>query len=163
MKVLFLFGPICSGKSTIDIGQQSVRITVSNAVKKLMQSEDREVLQNSKHLDTLIAEEIANDIWHYDTFVFDSDETTPECIVIDGIRQVSIVTQLESFLQRVYPNWTLEYVWLEVPTAERKRRFEARKDPKDTLTFEEAEKRDNELGLSQLFSILKEQNKFKNI
>jgi len=124
-----------------------------------MQSQDREVLQNSKHLDTVIAEEIANDIWHYDTFVFDSNETTPDYIIVDGIRQLSILTQLESFLQRVYPKWTIQYKWLDVDREERKRRFDARKDPKDTLTFEQAEKRDNELGLSDLFRILKEQNK----
>jgi hypothetical protein len=107
----------------------------------------------------VIAEEIANDIWHYDTFVFDSNETTPDYIIVDGIRQLSILTQLESFLQRVYPNWTIQYKWLDVDREERKRRFDARKDPKDTLTFEQAEKRDSELGLSDLFRILKEQNK----
>ena len=159
MKVLFLFGEICSGKSTYEPQGKSVRLTVSNTVKRLMQSQDREVLQNSKHLDTVIAEEIANDIWHYDTFVFDSNETTPDYIIVDGIRQLSILTQLESFLQRVYPNWTIQYKWLDVDREERKRRFDARKDPKDTLTFEQAEKRDNELGLSDLFRILKEQNK----
>jgi hypothetical protein len=159
MKVLFLFGEICSGKSTYEPQGKCIRLTVSNTVKKLMQSQDREILQNSKHLDTVIAEEIANDIWHYDTFIFDSDETTPDYIIVDGIRQLTILTQLQSFLQRVYPRWTIEYKWLEVDREERKRRFEARKDPKDTLTFEQAEKRDNELGLSNLFRILKEQNK----
>jgi hypothetical protein len=159
MKVLFLFGEICSGKSTYEPQGKCIRLTVSNTVKKLMQSQDREILQKSKHLDTVIAEEIANDIWHYDTFIFDSDETTPDYIIVDGIRQLTILTQLQSFLQRVYPRWTIEYKWLEVDREERKRRFEARKDPKDTLTFEQAEKRDNELGLSNLFRILKEQNK----
>jgi hypothetical protein len=57
------------------------------------------------------------------------------------------------------PNVELEYLWLEVDQQERKRRFEARNDAKDSLSFEEAEKRDNLLGLSELFSILKEQKK----
>ena len=159
MKVLFLFGEICSGKSTYTPEGNSVRITVSNVVKKLMQSEDREVLQKSRHMDTMIANEIANDLWNYDAFVFESKDTTPDYLIIDGIRQGTILTVLESYIERSHPRWGIEYKWLEVDREERRRRFDARKDPKDTLSFDEAEKRDNELGLSQLFSILKEQNK----
>ena len=152
IKVLFLFGEICSGKSTFDVGQESVRITVSNIVKRLMQSEDREVLQKSKHLDNIIADEIIEEVDNIFGYVYPS----PQTIIIDGIRQYSIVEQVQQWLP---DNVEVEYKWLEVDREERKRRFEARKDPKDTLTFEEAEKRDNELGLSELFSILKEQNK----
>jgi len=159
MKILFLFGEICSGKSTYNHGEHSIKLTVSSVVKQLMQSEDREVLQNSKHLDTKIADMIADDIWHYQNFVFDDVHTTPDTFVIDGIRQYTILEQLEQWFSKTYPDLQLEYKWLEVDREERKRRFEARKDPKDTLTFEEAEKRDNKLGLSELFSILKEQNK----
>ena len=152
MKIVFLFGEICSGKSTFDFGESSMRITVSNIVKKLMQSEDREVLQKSKHLDNVIADEIVEEIDNIFGFVYPH----PPTIIIDGIRQYSIVKQVEQWLPN---NAEVEYKWLEVDSVERKRRFEARKDPKDTLTFEEAEKRDNALGLSELFSILKEQNK----
>ena len=159
MKVLFLFGEICSGKSTYEPEGKSVRITVSNVVKKLMQSEDREVLQKSRHMDTMIANEIANDLWNYDTFIFESKDTTPDYLIIDGIRQGTILTVLESYIERSHPRWGIEYKWLEVDREERRRRFDARKDPKDTLSFDEAEKRDNELGLSNLFRILKEQNK----
>ena len=159
MKVLFLFGEICSGKSTYAPEGNSVRITVSNVVKKLMQSEDREVLQKSRHMDTMIANEIANDLWNYDTFVFESKDTTPDYLIIDGIRQGTILTVLESYIERSHPRWGIEYKWLEVDREERRRRFDARKDPKDTLSFDEAEKRDNELGLSNLFRMLKEQNK----
>lgn len=159
MKVLFLFGEICSGKSTYDFGHSTVKLTVSDVVKRLMQSEDREVLQNSKHLDTKIADEIAEDIWNYTSFGVGYIDGTPECYIVDGIRQYSILQQLEQYLQREFPDLPIEYKWLEVDSAERKRRFEARKDPKDTLTFQEAEKRDNMLGLSELFRILKQQNK----
>ena len=159
MKVVFLFGEICSGKSTYDFGHNTVKLTVSNVVKRLVQSEDREVLQNSKHLDIKIADEIAEDIWNYQNFVFVDTHTTPDTFVIDGIRQYTILEQLEQWISKTYPDLQLEYKWLEVDREERKRRFEARKDPKDTLTFEEAEKRDNSLGLSDLFSILKKQNK----
>lgn len=152
MKIVFLFGEICSGKSTYDFGEQSMRITVSNIVKRLMQSEDREVLQKSKHLDNIIADEIIEEIHN----IFGYVDPLPQTIIIDGIRQYSIVELVQQYLP---DNVEVEYKWLEVDSAERKRRFEARKDPKDTLTFEEAEKRDNELGLSELFSILKEQNK----
>jgi len=159
MKVVFLFGEICSGKSTYDFGQSVVKIVVSDKVRQLMKSDDREVLQSSKHLDFRIADEIAEDIWHYQNFIFEDVESTPQYLVIDGIRQYSILQQLEGYISRGFPDTEVEYKWLEVDSAERKRRFEARKDPKDTLSFEEAEKRDNELGLSELFSILKEQNK----
>jgi hypothetical protein len=155
MKIVFLFGEICSGKSTLDFGESSTRITVSNIVKRLMQSEDREVLQKSKHLDKVIADEIIEEIDHIFGYVYPH----PQTIIVDGIRQYSILQLLEQYLQKEFPDLPIEYKWLEVDSTERKRRFEARKDPKDTLTFEEAEKRDNELGLSQLFSILKEQNK----
>ena len=154
MKVVFLFGEICSGKSTLDFGTQSSRITVSNIVKRLMQSEDREVLQNSKHLDNIIADEIIEEIENIYSYAYPFSHT----VIIDGIRQYSIVEQVQQWLTNS-TKIKLEYKWLEVDSVERKRRFEARKDPKDTLTFEEAEKRDNVLGLSDLFSILKEQNK----
>jgi len=159
MKIVFLFGEICSGKSTYQFPTHTVKLTVSNIVKRLMQSDDREVLQNSKHLDSKIADMIIDDLWHYQSFVFDDVHTTPEYFVIDGIRQYTVLQPIERWLTEQFKNVELEYKWLEVDSVERKRRFEARKDPKDTLTFEEAEKRDNELGLSQLFSILKEQNK----
>ena len=155
MKVIFLFGEICSGKSTYDTGQQSVRVTVSNVVRKLIQSEDREVLQKTAHLDRVIADELIESIFN----TYHHYEGPLDTIVIDGIRQYSILAQMEQFLAHALPTTPIEYKWLEVDAAERKRRFEARKDPKDTLTFEEAEKRDNALGLSELFSILKEQNK----
>lgn len=152
MKIVLLFGEICSGKSTYDFGEQSMRITVSNIVKRLMQSEDREVLQKTKHLDSIIADEIIEEIGN----IFGYVDPLPHTIIIDGIRQYSIVEQVQ---QHLPDNAQVEYKWLQVDREERKRRFEARKDPKDTLTFEEAEKRDNELGLSELFSILKEQKK----
>lgn len=155
MKVLFLFGEICSGKSTLDFGDHAVKVTVSNVVRRLIQSEDREVLQNTAHLDKAIADELVESIFN----IYHHYEGPLEFIVIDGIRQHSILAQMEQFLVDALPTTPIEYKWLEVDSAERKRRFEARKDPKDTLTFEEAEKRDNALGLSELFSILKEQNK----
>lgn len=159
MKVLFLFGEICSGKSTYDPGTTYHRYTVSSVVKAIMQTQDRALLQDSKHLTEHIANTICEDISHYHNFVFVDEQTTPQYFVIDGIRQHEILNTIEQFLQRNYPSINLEYKWLEVDREERKRRFEARNDIKDTLSFEEAEKRDNELGLSTLFSILKKQNK----
>ena len=159
MRVLFLFGEICSGKSTYDPGAEYHRYTVSSVVKKIMQTEDRALLQDSKHFTEHIANMICEDIFYYQNYVFVDEQSTPQYFVIDGIRQYEILTIIEDYLTRTYPSLTLEYKWLEVDREERKRRFEARKDVKDTLSFEEAEKRDNELGLSTLFSILKEQNK----
>lgn len=159
MKVLFLFGEICSGKSTYDPGAEYHRYTVSSVVKRIMQTEDRALLQDSKHLTEHIANTICENIFYYQNYVFVDEQSTPQYFVIDGIRQYEILSTIEDYLTRTYPSLTLEYKWLEVDREERKRRFEARKDVKDTLSFEEAEKRDNELGLSNLFRILKEQNK----
>ena len=55
-EVILVFGRICSGKSSFQ--SMSYRIVVSNIVRDLMKSDDREKLQNSLHLDERIAEEI---------------------------------------------------------------------------------------------------------
>ena len=73
-----------------------------------------------------------------------------EHIVVDGIRQVSIVSRVLS----VYPD--AELTWLECPTEERKRRYENRKDAKDTQPFEIADNKPMELECQTIYSIFKD-------
>lgn len=145
-KITLLFGRICSGKSTIY--PDSYRITVSNLVRGILNTSDRTALQNSQHLDQEIASSILMTMFHV-------CEQYPH-VVVDGIRQVSIVNRvLEEFPDA-------ELIWLEVPTEERKRRYEHRKDTKDVEPFEIADNKPIELECSEIFTIFKERLKVIN-
>ena len=73
-------------------------------------------------------------------------------VVIDGIRQYSIVLELAA----EYGFTELDLVWLEVPDNIRKYRFYDRAISKDDITFEEADARDEKLGLKELQDKLKD-------
>jgi hypothetical protein len=136
-----VFGRICSGKSEYRIKDKVGRTYVSNIVRALVESSDRDKLQNSMHLDNQIAEKILEG----PKLMEDTSE-----IIIDGIRQVSIV---EKILE-VYPD--AELVWLEVPTEERKRRYESRKHVKDVELFEVADNKPIELECQKIFSTFRD-------
>jgi len=129
-KITLVFGRICSGKSKYRHDSDAARVFVSNIVRNLVMSEDRNELQSSMHLDDQIAKNIILTLKSFS----DAFE-----IIIDGIRQVSIVNKV----LEVYPD--AEMVWLEVPTEERKRRYEDRKDKKDIEPFEVADNKPIEL------------------
>ncbi len=136
-KVTLLFGRICSGKSTYS--WNGYRVVVSNIVKGIIKSSSRAQLQQSMHLD----DQIASSILHVTSWVLCE---TGQPVLIDGIRQVSIV---EKVLEK-YPD--AELVWLEVPTEERKRRYENRKDAKDVEPFEAADNKPIELECQKIFT-----------
>jgi hypothetical protein len=73
-----------------------------------------------------------------------------EHIVVDGIRQVSIVDRILS----AYPD--AELVWLEVPVEERKRRYDNRKDVKDVEPFEIADNKPIELECQKIFDTFRD-------
>ena len=146
MKIIYLFGRICSGKSTYR--PEVSRIVVSNIVRGIISSSTREELQNTLHLDMKIAESIDMLIDHY-TWMNETD------LIIDGIRQITILRKL---LER-HPG---ELVWLEVPVEERKRRYESRKDAKDVEPFEIADNKPIELLCQDIFTILKDKLKVIN-
>ncbi len=141
MKITYLCGRICSGKSTYR--PEARRLMVSDIVRNVVNSNDRERLQNSMHLENDILDGLAMCI-DYDM------EMGVEELIIDGIRQPSILERLSA----VYPG---EIVWLEVPLEERKRRYEARGAEKDTEPFEVADNKPIELECQKIFSIFKEQ------
>jgi hypothetical protein len=142
-----VFGRICSGKSEYRIKDKVGRTYVSNIVRALVESSDRDKLQNSMHLDDQIAEKILEG----PKLMKDTSE-----IIIDGIRQVSIVNKV----LEAYPD--AELVWLEVPTEERKRRYEARNAEKDTESFEIADNKAIELECQQIYEIFKDKLKIIN-
>lgn len=145
-KITLLFGRICSGKSSYLPNVK--RIVVSNIVKDLLATSDRDKLQQSMHLDSEIAKSISIQLYYY--------MEQYDHVIVDGIRQTSIVHLLLS----EYPN--AELVWLEVPTEERKRRYEHRKHAKDVEPFEIADNKPIELECSNIFTTFKDRLKVIN-
>lgn len=143
-RIVLLFGKICSGKSTyadaLCYVTKAKRITVSDIVKRVSGKASRSELQNTAHMDQDICHELCQEINKY------------EKVVIDGIRQYTIVTGLAA----EYGIENLDLVWLEVPDDIRRYRFYDRAISKDDITFEEADARDNKLGLSELQDKLKD-------
>ena len=146
MKLTLLFGRICSGKSTYY--PSGYRIVVSNIVRGIIKSSSREQLQNTMHLDKVIANAVVSSI----EYAIDGHPH----VVVDGIRQASIVYEV----LKHYPD--AELVWLEVPVEERKRRYESRMDLKDVEAFEVADNKPIELECQEIFSIFKEQLRIIN-
>ena len=146
-KVILLFGRICSGKSTYRADETTARIVASNIVRSTISEHaailTRDQLQDTMHLDSLIADNIIKCIDVYDA-CYGID------IIVDGIRQVSIVKKVLEH----YPN--AELIWLEVPTEERKRRYETRKDIKDIEAFEVADNKPIELECQKIYETYKD-------
>ena len=143
-KVVLLFGKICSGKSTyadaLCYVTKAKRITVSDIVKRVSGKISRSELQNTAHMDKEIALELIQVISSYDK------------VVVDGIRQYTIVLELAA----EYGIDNLDLIWLEVPDDIRKYRFHDRAVSKDDITFEDADARDEKLGLKDLQDKLKD-------
>ena len=143
-KIVLLFGKICSGKSTyadaLCYVTKAKRITVSDIVKRVSGKVSRSELQNTAHMDQDICHELCQEINKYDK------------VVIDGIRQYTIVTGLVS----EYGLENLDLIWLEVPDATRRYRFYDRAISKDDIRFEAADERDEKLGLKELQDKLKD-------
>jgi dephospho-CoA kinase len=143
-QIVLLFGKICSGKSTyadaLCYVTKAKRITVSDIVKRVSGKVSRSELQNTAHMDLSICEELASEIKKYDK------------VVVDGIRQYSIVVGLAA----EFGLENLDLIWLEVPDEIRRYRFTDRAIAKDDISFEEADARDEKLGLLELQDKLKD-------
>ena len=142
-RIVLLFGKICSGKSTyadaLCYVTKAKRITVSDIVKRVSGKVSRSELQQTQDLDTDIAVELINEISKY------------EKVVVDGIRQDTIVW----YIVNHFGMNAINMVWLEVPDETRKHRFYNRAVAKDDISFEEADKKDNELGLGRVAEVFK--------
>lgn len=145
-QILFLGGYLCSGKGTYierilsPVGYET--ITVSSIVKQIVGLSTRKELQDTAHLDKQIIDRIVGIL-----------EANPhQKFVIDGIRQPSIFWKLQG---RLSTDIVYRLIWLEVSKDECKRRFEAKNDGKENISFEEAFDRDASLGLLELENIWK--------
>jgi len=141
-RVTLVFGRICSGKGSYM--KDSYRIVVSDIVRSLVNTADRDVLQTTMHLDNRIAQSLIDHIVQ----TFDQEYT--DHIIVDGIRQVTIVDRVLD----AFPN--AEMVWLEAPVEERKRRYEARGAIKDVEPFEVADNKAIELECQRIFDTFKD-------
>ena len=138
-KLTLLFGRICSGKSSYK--PDEYRIVVSNIVRGIISKSTREELQDTLHLDQKIGEALV--------MVIDQVAEHVEYVIVDGIRQASIV---EMVLEH-YPY--AELVWLSVTDAERRRRYISRMDAKDVEPFELADTKPIELECQKIYEIYK--------
>lgn len=134
-KVTLVFGRICSGKGSYK--KDSYRVVVSDIVRSIINTASRDALQNTMHLDNRIAESIIQAANAHDN------------IIIDGIRQVTIVDRVLT----TFPD--AEMIWLEVPVEERKRRYENRKHAKDVEPFDVADNKPIELECQRIFNTFK--------
>jgi dephospho-CoA kinase len=132
--ICFVCGQLCSGKTlyskTLTHINDSVYVEVGDIVRKIKNSNDRGVLQNSKELHNKIVEEIMRL-----SIVNGSKQ-----LVISGVRQKEI---LEIFLDATL-------LWIECPASIRKQRYLDRKRDGDSQTFEEAEQGDISLGILEV-------------
>ena len=157
MKLILLFGRICSGKSSYR--QDAARIVVSDIVRSIVGSQQRSDLQTTMDLDGQIAERIVKAVTAFEKYKHSHrgvDMHISDEVVVDGIRQATIVERI----LKLYPE--AELVWLEVPVEERKRRYESRKAEKDTEPFEVADNKPIELECQKIYSIFEKQLKVIN-
>lgn len=151
--ITFISGTLCSGKSTVAkiIGQNSEKTTfieVSDIVKDILQTTDRDKLVNNNHLDQEIVKEIIATIFHQEP----SSHIEIENFIISGARQLSIIREIESYFSEKFE---FQYIWVNAPKSTRFKNFQKRGDKKDGLdlsieTFDRYEKTDIDLGLLEV-------------
>lgn len=151
--LVLLFGVICSGKTTLATikYKKYTYIKVSDIVKDIAGATTRQELQNTKDYDLAIAKQLT------DIVLLKSN--TNNKIVVDGIRQPSIVEYLLKHLGR---SWEIDMVWLDTAIEECRRRFYVRAQQRDIEdTFEDAVLRDDELGLNYIPLLYKAQLQYE--
>ena len=130
--ISFVCGQLCSGKTlyskTLVKIDSSLYIEVGDVVRRLKNTTNRHLLQDSKSLCGSIISYLEDNAKSFDK------------IVISGVRQKEI---LEAF-----PEATL--LWIECPKEVRNQRYSKRQRDGDTQTFEEAEQGDINLGILEV-------------
>jgi len=140
--IVLVMGKLCSGKDYYCqsyINKGYFHITTSDVVKRVSGKTSRSELQKTQDFDTQIVEELISII-----------EENPK-IIIDGIRQLTILNAIES----KYPTSSIKKVWLEVPDDIRQTRFNSRNASKDDRSFEDSEVGDQKLGLGDVENYVK--------
>ncbi len=150
----YFVGEMCSGKTTVInsfkkeyLNNQKVKtIIVSDIVKGIIKKTDRSSLQNTNHLDQQIFKNLLLNI---------KKASKVDHIIIDGIRQLKILTQLiDSFTNKV-PQF-MYYVY--TPQSIRRSRFECQIInnclKNDGISFDEAEENEKTLGIKEVIDFV---------
>lgn len=135
-EIVLVSGNLCSGKTEFCRANYPdyKRITVSDIVKSLSNETERSELGKTAHLDSQIAKALANEISKHDK------------VIVDGIRQLSIVKMLENYFGADIK----KVIWLDVPEDVRRQRFEKRGAAKDNMDFDTSMKSDQGLGIDHV-------------
>jgi predicted kinase len=148
VKVVAIYGIICSGKTTFMQQHNAgvrLKIDIGDIVRDITQTDKR--IQRADldvHIISNLTQTLLSLSEGYGT------------VLIAGIRQLSIVTALES-VANVYN------VLLDVPLEVSMSRYENRMNkPTDGLSWSEAISRDNEIGLQEVINYIRN-NKYTNI
>lgn len=144
-QIVLVCGNLSSGKGHF-IKQHYANyehLSVSSIVKTLTNATTRSELGSTAHLDKGILGVLIERIKHFDK------------IVVDGIRQLSILRGLED----EFRDQIKDIIWLEVPMNKLRARFEMRQAKKDDLPFDQAIKSDQELGIGDVERYIKRNHK----
>lgn len=146
-QIILVCGNLCSGKGHYcqQYFPDAEVITVSSIVKKLSKFTTRSELATTKSLDTKISAELINQI----------AESSNNQVVVDGIRQMSIVNSLKLF----FKDQIKDVIWLDVPEQTLKSRFEQRNAGKDDISFEKALQSDKELGVGEVENYIRQNHR----
>lgn len=148
--IVLVFGRLCSGKGTYAQSfYNHEHVVVSGVVRSLVNSNTRDELQTTAHLDSEIAKELEVSI----SELLKQNKR----VIVDGIRQQSIVQMLE----KAFCN--IEYVWLDVDKDVLRERYKSRADKKDTADFDVAYDADELLGVAELEEYLKTKHSLRII
>tara|TARA_R110000803_G_scaffold18998_7_gene50245 strand:+ start:686 stop:1138 length:453 start_codon:yes stop_codon:yes gene_type:complete len=137
--ITFVSSKLCSGKTTLAKGYlETIKpfydkvdyIEISDIVRRAMQTDDREKLQDGEYLDMLIIDCIA------------AAAGCSDHVIVSGARQASIV--------ECFPRAT--HIWMEVPEEVRYDRFQNSIKDADLSQegFANANKRDEALGIDKV-------------
>jgi len=138
--IVFICGPLCSGKSFTAKAMSNhirsekdnvpvIEVEISDIVKSIKKATERKDLQGFPELDEQIVKEIDRV----------ADVNITSAIVVSGARQTSIL--------QAFP--LASAIWIEVPDIIRKSRY-GDSDKDQRQDFETANRRDEELGLTEL-------------
>lgn len=144
ISIIVIVGQICSGKSTYasQYSNRFKKIDIGDMVREITETQARTYNQA---LDVAIINKLNWEILHL--------KAPFQHLVITGVRQISIVKYLQGICNTIGTEFIS--IVLDVPESILKVRYERRASEKDLqLSFEDAIKRDNLLGLTELFSYL---------
>lgn len=144
--IILVCGNLCSGKGHYCMAQypEYTRIGVSDIVKDLSKFTDRSQLGTTAHLDQAIAKVLIEKIEQHDK------------VIVDGIRQMSIMTALEQH----FGKQVKDIIWLDVPHDELRNRYQSRGSSKDkTMSFDQALASDRGLGIGDVEDYIKKHHR----